>query len=119
MQRAEAVDLLRRLHQPQQAFYAGGDEAPVRVLLTDDIHWHVPGHDAIAGDYQGIEAVLAYFRRRRDLVDRTFRLHPGDVLVGDGARIAALTDGRSPYRRSCVPCSWVARSAGYDWNTCR
>jgi hypothetical protein len=63
------------------------------VLLTDDIHWHVPGHDAIAGDYQGIEAVLAYFRRRRDLVDRTFRLHPGDVLVGDGDRIAALTDG--------------------------
>jgi hypothetical protein len=37
--------------------------------------------------------VLAYFRRRRDLVDRTFRMHPGDVLVGDGDRIAALTDG--------------------------
>jgi ketosteroid isomerase-like protein len=93
MQRAEAVDLLRRLHQAQQAFYAGGDAAPVRALLTDDIHWHVPGRNAIAGDYQGIDAVLAYFRRRRDLVDRTFRLHPGDVLVGDGDRIAALTDG--------------------------
>jgi ketosteroid isomerase-like protein len=75
------------------SLYAGGDEAPVRALLTDDIHWHVPGHNAIAGDYQGIDAVLAYFRRRRDLVDRTFRLHPGDVLVGDGDRIAALTDG--------------------------
>jgi len=93
MDRAEAVELLRRLHGAQQAFYAGGDEAPVRALLTDDVHWHVPGRNAIAGDYQGIDAVLAYFRRRRELVDRTFRMHPGDVLVGDGDRIAALTDG--------------------------
>jgi uncharacterized protein len=93
MQRAEAVDLLRRLHQAQQAFYADGDGAPVRALFTDDIHWHVPGHNAIASDYQESDAVLAYFRRRRDLVDRTFRLHPGDVLVGDGDRIAALSDG--------------------------
>jgi ketosteroid isomerase-like protein len=93
MDRTGAVQLLRRLHEAQQAFYAGGDEAPVRALLTDDIHWHVPGRNAIAGDYLGIEAVLAYFRRRRDLVDRTLRLHPGDVLVGDGDRIAALTDG--------------------------
>jgi ketosteroid isomerase-like protein len=91
--RAEAIDLLRRLHAAQAAFYAGGDEAPVRALLTDDVHWHVPGRNAIAGDYRGVEAVLAYFRRRRDLVDRTLRLHPGEVLVGGGDHVAALTDG--------------------------
>jgi hypothetical protein len=79
------------------------DEAPVRALLTDDIHWHVPGHNAIAGDYQGIETVLAYVRRRRDLVDRIFRLHPGDVLVGDGDRIAALTDGTAVVGRRPAP----------------
>ena len=93
MDRAEAVELLRRLHAAQGAFYAGGEEAPVRALLTDDVHWHVPGHNAIAGNYHGVDAVLAYFRRRRDLAGRTFRMHPGDVLVGDGPRIAALTDG--------------------------
>jgi SnoaL-like domain len=93
MDRAEAIDLLQRLHAAQAAFYAGGDEAPVRALLTDDVHRHVPGRNAIAGDYHGIDAVLAYFRWRRDLVDRTLRLHPGDVLVGDGDHIAALTDG--------------------------
>jgi hypothetical protein len=38
MDRAEAVELLRRLHGAQQAFYAGGDEAPVRALLTEDVH---------------------------------------------------------------------------------
>ena len=93
MDRAEAVQLLGRLHAAQGTCYAGGDEAPVRALLTDDVHWHVPGRNAIAGDYHGVDAVLAYFRGRRDLAGRTFRMHPGDVLVGDGARIAALTDG--------------------------
>jgi hypothetical protein len=93
MDRAEAVELLQRLHAAQGAFYAGGEEAPVRALLTEDVRWHVPGRNAIAGDYSGIDAVLAYFRRRRDLVDRTFRMQPGDVLVGDGNRIAALTGG--------------------------
>jgi ketosteroid isomerase-like protein len=96
--RAEAIDLLQRLHAAQAAFYAGGDEAPVRALLTDDVHWHVPGRNAIAGDYHGIDAVLAYFRRRRDLVDRTLRLHPGEVLVGDGDHVAALTDGTAVVR---------------------
>lgn len=93
MDRTEAVQLLRRLHEAQQAFYTGGDDAPVRALLADDVHWHVPGRNAIAGDYRGIDTVLAYFRRRRDLVDVTFRMHPGDVLVGDSDRVAALTDG--------------------------
>jgi hypothetical protein len=65
MERAEVVQLLRRLHEAQGAFYAGGEEAPVRALLTEDVHWHVPGRNAIAGDYHGIDAVLAYFRRRR------------------------------------------------------
>ena len=32
---------------------------------------------------------------RRDLAAGTFRLHRRDVLVGDGDRIAALTDGRA------------------------
>jgi ketosteroid isomerase-like protein len=93
MDRIQAVRLLRRLHEAQQAFYAGGEDAPVRALLADDVQWHVPGRNAIAGDYREIDAVLGYFRRRRDLVDRTFRMHPGDVLVGEGDRIAALTEG--------------------------
>jgi hypothetical protein len=61
MDRAEAIALLQRLPAAQGAFYAGGDSAPVRALLTDDVHWHVPCHNVIAGDYHGIDAVLAYF----------------------------------------------------------
>lgn len=91
--RVGAIAVLERLHAAQRAFYAGGEEGPVREVLAEDIAWHVPGDNDIAGDYRGIEAVMAYFMRRRDIADRTFRMHPGDVLTGDGEHVAVLTDG--------------------------
>ena len=93
MERAAAVAVLGRLHAAQGDFYAGGAGEPLRALLHPDIEWHVPGRNAIAGDYHGIEDVMAYFARRRDHAARTFRMHPGDVLVGEGDRVAVLTDG--------------------------
>ncbi|MEV0398606.1 nuclear transport factor 2 family protein [Actinoallomurus sp. NPDC050550] len=93
MDREQAVALLHRLHTAQNAFYGGGDAAALREILTEDIAWHVPGNNAIAGDHHGVEAVLAYFRRRRELADRSFRMHTRDVLSGDGEWITALTDG--------------------------
>jgi ketosteroid isomerase-like protein len=91
--RSRAAALLRRLHEAQGSFYAGGPDGPLRALLADDIVWHVPGDNAIAGVYAGVDAVMAYFARRRDLAARTFRMHPGDVLVGEGDHVAVLTDG--------------------------
>jgi ketosteroid isomerase-like protein len=93
MTRAEAQRVLARLHGAQAGFYAGGPADPLHDVLTDDILWVVPGTNAIAGEYRGIDAVLDYFARRRDLADRTFRMHPGDVLVGEGDSVAVLTDG--------------------------
>jgi len=85
--------VLDRLHSAQGALYVGGDPEPVRAVLTDDVVWHVPGRNAIAGEYRGVDAVMDYFRRRRDLAGRTFRLHPGELLLGDGEHVAMLTDG--------------------------
>lgn len=93
VERTPAIAVLERLHAAQGAFYAGGDDGLVRELLADDIEWHVPGRNAIAGDYRGVEEVLEYMRRRRDLASKTFRLHPGEVLTGDGEHVAVLTDG--------------------------
>jgi ketosteroid isomerase-like protein len=91
--RAAAQRVLARLHAAQAAFYAGGTADALHEVLTDDILWVVPGANAIAGEYRGIDAVLDYFARRRDLADRTFRMHPGDVLVGQDGHVAVLTDG--------------------------
>ena len=93
MNRERAVDLLDRLHAAQNEHYAGGSGAALEQLLTADITWHVPGDSPIAGTYRGLEEVFAYFRRRRDMAGGTFRMHRRDVLVGEGERIAALTDG--------------------------
>jgi ketosteroid isomerase-like protein len=93
VERASAEAVLRRLHEAQGAFYAGGSPDALREVLTDDVVWRVPGRNAIAGVYEGLDAVMAYFARRRDLAARTFRMHPGEVLVGDGDHVAVLTDG--------------------------
>jgi ketosteroid isomerase-like protein len=93
VERARAAAVLRRLHDAQGSFYAGGPDGPLRALLADAIVWHVPGDNAIAGVYEGVDAVMAYFARRRDLAARTFRMHAGDVLVGEGDHVAVLTDG--------------------------
>jgi ketosteroid isomerase-like protein len=93
VERAAAIELLARLHGAQAEFYAGGDDAPLRALLHPEVEWHVPGCNAIAGDHRGVEQVMAYFARRRDHAARTFRMHPGDVLSGEGDHVAVLTDG--------------------------
>jgi ketosteroid isomerase-like protein len=91
--RARAERTLARLHAAQAAFYAGGPREPLHEVLTEDIVWTVPGTNAIAGEYRGLDAVIDYFTRRRELADRSLRMHPGELLVGDGDHVAALTDG--------------------------
>ena len=98
MDRDAAIDLLDRLHKAQNEFYAGGSGAALEALLASNITWTVPGVNRIAGTYRGHGEVFDYFRRRRDVADRTFRMTRRDVLVGDGDRIAALTDGSATIR---------------------
>jgi ketosteroid isomerase-like protein len=85
--------LLGRLHDAQNHFYAGGDAAGLRDVLAPEVTWTIPGSNAIAGTYRGLDAVVEYFTRRRAIANSTFRLHRRDVLVGEGSTIAALTDG--------------------------
>jgi uncharacterized protein len=95
MNRDLAVELLDNLHEAQTEFYAGGKSEKLRELLAADVVWRVPGENAIAGTYRGIDEVLEYFNRRRALAAGTFRMTRRDVLTGDGDAVAALTDGRA------------------------
>jgi uncharacterized protein len=93
-----ANGLLDRLHTAQNEFYGGRSDAALQQLLAPNITWTVPGDNRIAGTYRGLEEVFDYFRRRRDLADHTFQMKRRDVLVGDGDRLAALTDGFATIR---------------------
>ncbi|MCP9489211.1 MAG: nuclear transport factor 2 family protein [Solirubrobacteraceae bacterium MAG38_C4-C5] len=91
--RGHAIELLERLHAAQNEYYAGGAGTDLRRILAPEIEWTIPGDNAIAGTYRGIDEVIAYFARRRDLAGRTFRMQRRDILVGETNRVAALTDG--------------------------
>jgi ketosteroid isomerase-like protein len=99
LDRDDAIDLLYSLHKAQNEFYAGSGAA-LAQLLAPNIMWTVPGDNRIAGTYRGLEEVFGYFRLRRDLADHTFQMKRRDVLVGEGNRVAALTDGFATIRGS-------------------
>jgi len=93
VERDHAAAVLARLHQAQNQLYSGGDDTAVREMLAPGVIWHIPGDNAISGDYHGIAEVVDYFRRRRDLAGATLQLVPGEILVGPGDHVASRADG--------------------------
>ena len=85
-------EAVREFHERQRAFYAGGDAEPLREMLTDDVVWHVPGRSPIAGDHEGIEAVMGYFEQRRAFARATFRVRVREVLAS-GDLVIQLAGG--------------------------
>ena len=95
MTRAEAQRVLEALHAAQAAFYAGHDgEWALRELLTEDVRWHVPGRNAIAGDHDGIEAVLAGGEvvRIRPVPRRAAGPDLRHVVIGNEGALAFVTE---------------------------
>jgi uncharacterized protein len=87
------AQLVRDFHDHQNRFYAGGKQAQVGAMLTDDVTWHVPGESAIANEYRGRDEVLRHFLRRRELSDATFRITVHGVLA-DNERAVILATGQ-------------------------
>jgi ketosteroid isomerase-like protein len=94
-----AVAVVSAFRAVQHGFYAGTADADgLARMMTDDVAWHVPGSNALAGDHDGQAAVLRYFARRRDLAKETMRITVlGEVSIGDlvvtRADGAAMLDG--------------------------
>ena len=87
--------LIRDFYEAQGRFYSGEDDArALAALLTDDIVWHVPGRNAIAGDYRGKDEVFGYFERRREHAHRSLRIEVHHTLAGDEV-VMQLAGGRA------------------------
>jgi len=80
-----AAELVAELHRRQNEMYSGGSVDRVVELLAEDIVWHVPGSNPIAGDHRGAAQVIAYFERRRQLASATMKMEPGELLEMDDA----------------------------------
>ncbi len=88
--RALVEEFLKR----QREMYAGGDLHAVAELLAENVVWHVPGSSPIAGDYRGRDAVVGYFRRRRELAGGAVRMAKIGQVHHDEA-LVQLADGHA------------------------
>ncbi len=107
------TQLIRDFHDCQNRFYAGGDQEPVRAMLTKNVIWHVPGASAIAGDYRGRDEVLRYFARRRELADATFRIDVRGVLADFRRKATSPTQTLTRAATACACQADVGRYANF------
>ena len=67
-----------------------GDLATLDELFADDISAHVAGNHALAGDYQGKEAVFGFFGRLAERSAGTARLQLRDAVTDEWFAVALV-----------------------------
>jgi ketosteroid isomerase-like protein len=68
--------------------FVQGDVAGLVGLFADDAVWHVPGANAMAGDYRGRDAIIAFLRRTAELTGGTYRVELLWVVADDEHTVA-------------------------------
>jgi uncharacterized protein len=63
--------------------FIAGDPEGLLGLFAKHAVWHVPGTNAVAGDYRGLEEILAFLRRTRELTDGTYQVELLWVVADD------------------------------------
>ncbi len=89
-------DLVRRAYEA----FAAGDPDTIEGLLADDVEWHLPGDNPLAGDYRGKQQVLEVLARSTERSGGTLRVELHDLLANDQhtvalARLRAERQGRT------------------------
>jgi len=79
------VDLVKKGFEAFEA----GDIAAMDQLMADDAKWHVPGTGALSGDFEGKEAIFAYFARIPQEAEK-FVQEPHAVLADDEHAVALV-----------------------------
>jgi uncharacterized protein len=70
------------------AFQRGDMEALQNKYFAADVRYHVAGRSQVAGDYEGVGAVLGLFARLFELSGGTLSLELHDVVAGDEHTVA-------------------------------
>ncbi len=68
--------------------FNSGDVNMLRELFHQDAVWHAPGRNPVAGDHQGVEAILGFFARTMERTGGTFRVELHDVVANDEHAVA-------------------------------
>lgn len=102
--------LLKTAHE---AFQQGDIEA-LFGLMADDITWHMPGNNALTGDFVGRDAILGSFATLQANVD-AYWAHPLDYFGSDDhvVLVAMVHARRGDKMLDCKECLlWRVDKAG-------
>ena len=81
------------LWRKASAGFVRGDVGTGGTFFSDDVVYHVPGANPLAGDYEGLEAVGALMLKFRQMNVRIVEVH--DVLATDDHVVALLRGSAS------------------------
>ncbi len=77
--------------------FAAGDVPAALELLGDNIVFHIPGDNLLAGDHAGKPAVGEAFRRFKEMSGGTFKLQPQEIFANEdyGTVLSETTAARN------------------------
>ncbi len=78
--------------------FAKGDMDTISRLFDDDIKWHAAGTSTISGDYQGKEAVFAFFGKLMERTEGTFHQEIHTILADDDHVVVLTNNGQEKPR---------------------
>jgi ketosteroid isomerase-like protein len=70
--------------------FNSGDLDTLTELFDESAVWHLPGRSWPANDYQGREAILAYFGRLGQETGGTFQAELQELLADDDGRVVGI-----------------------------
>lgn len=95
MSAQENVAVIRRLYEA----FAEGDAETVAAIFARDVVWHEGGVHQLAGDYRGLDGVMAINGHAAEATGGTLSVDVHDILGSDDhavilQRVTATKDGR-------------------------
>jgi uncharacterized protein len=67
-----------------------GDMDTLNEVFDESAAWHLPGRSAMAKDYEGRDAILAYFGQLGEKTGGTFRAELQHILADDDTRVVGF-----------------------------
>jgi len=81
MQSVEQANL--ELVKSLLAAFSTGDQVAVRAMLTEDVRFHFPGRNPLAGEYKGVDQCLALLERISEWTGRSTRVRLHDAMANE------------------------------------
>jgi uncharacterized protein len=82
----ENVAIMRRAYEA----FNRGDLESLTEMFDESAVWHLPGRSSMAKDYQGADAILAYFGQLGQETGGTFRAELECLLADDDDRVVGI-----------------------------